>query len=40
MNELTDTHASGNGSPAGSILHVEIQKNFTRTNKSREIEFS
>ena len=28
MNELTDTHASGNGSPAGSILHVEIQKKF------------
>ena len=41
MNELTDTHVSGNGSPAGSILHVEIQKKFYADEQILgEIEFS
>ena len=41
MNELTDTHASGNGSPAGSILHVEIQKKLYADEQILgEIEFS
>ena len=41
MNELTDTHASGNGSPAGSILRVEIKKKFYADEQILgEIEFS
>jgi len=41
MNELTDTYASGNGSPPGSILHVEIQKKFYGGDQILgEIEFS
>ena len=41
MNESADTRALGNGSPAGSILRVEIQKKFYGDDQILgEIEFS